>query len=546
MNWEKLGSIVKITSGGTPRSNKSEFYDNGTIPWVRTGDLKPRVLFDVPGRITELGLKKSSAKVFPVNTVLVAMYGATIGQSSILGIEAATNQACAAFLPSSKINHEYLYFYLSSIKRELVGKGKGGGQPNISGKILKETKIPLPPLSDQIRIAKLLSRAEGLIEQRKESLLLLDEFVKRVFLDMFGGDVSQNPNNYPETTIGQLAREVKYGTSQSAKGGRYPYLRMNNLTYDGYWDFRKLKYIDINENEVHKYVLRSGDLVFNRTNSKELVGKTGVYESEKEMIIAGYLIRVRFKKETNPWYVWGFLNSHFGKQRLFTLCRNIVGMANINAKELQSLPILLPPIELQDRFATIIRKVQNEKINFRNSLDSLQELFNSLSQRAFQGDLDLSKVPLSETPTSSQEADLPMDSATNLVDFTAESFSWLGRGLKTLVEVLKAEKAGTPLSDEAIRRIKAKFDEKHRPKVKAWVENWMGPLRGKNSFADLLQNFYLKEDEIWGEEEVYYEDVVASLKEFLSGDEYATLRQVFDEESGEIKFILNETPPLKA
>jgi type I restriction enzyme S subunit len=141
MKFERLGDIVTITSGGTPLTSKREYYDNGTIPWVKTGDLKVRHLSKVSDKITQLGLENSSAKIFPVNTVLVAMYGATIGACSILKIEAATNQACAALLPSEKINHDYLFFYLNSIKQELINKGIGGGQPNISATILKNTKV---------------------------------------------------------------------------------------------------------------------------------------------------------------------------------------------------------------------------------------------------------------------------------------------------------------------------------------------------------------------------------------------------------------------
>ena len=118
MKFEKLGNIVSISSGGTPLTSKSEYYNNGTIPWVKTGDLKVRHLINIPDKITQLGLENSSAKLFPVNSVLIAMYGATIGACSILKIKAATNQACAALLPNEKVNHEFLYFYLLSIRGE--------------------------------------------------------------------------------------------------------------------------------------------------------------------------------------------------------------------------------------------------------------------------------------------------------------------------------------------------------------------------------------------------------------------------------------------
>lgn len=254
-------------------------------------------------------------------------------------------------------------------------------------------EIPFPPLHDQIRIAHLLSKVEGLIAQRKQHLQQLDDLLKSVFLEMFGDPV-RNEKRWEPTTIGDLAIEVKYGTSASAQGGQYKYLRMNNITQDGYWDFGSLKYIDVDDKDFEKYSLRKGDLVFNRTNSKELVGKTAVYDRDEPVIIAGYLIRVRFKNETNPWFVWGHLNSKFGKTRLFNLCRNIVGMANINAKELQAIPILKPPIELQNQFAVIVEKVESIKARYQHSLTDLENLYGALSQKAFKGELDLSRVPL--------------------------------------------------------------------------------------------------------------------------------------------------------
>ena len=130
---KKIGDVFKVTSGGTPSRKKQEYYKNGTIPWVKTGDLKGKYANEPKEYITELALANSSAKIFPKNTVLLAMYGASIGACSILKIAAATNQACGAILPSEKCDHVYLYYYLKSINKELISKGVGGAQPNISG-----------------------------------------------------------------------------------------------------------------------------------------------------------------------------------------------------------------------------------------------------------------------------------------------------------------------------------------------------------------------------------------------------------------------------
>ncbi|MFV8367597.1 restriction endonuclease subunit S [Flavobacterium sp. XS1P27] len=387
MELKRLGDIIKITSGGTPLTSKREYYDDGKIPWAKTGDLKVRHLSKIPDSISQLGLDNSSAKIFPINTVLIAMYGATIGNCSILKTSAATNQACAALLPNEEVNEEFLFFFLSSIKSELIKKGVGGGQPNISATILKDIKIPFPSLTDQIRIAQILTQAENLITQRKESISLLDELLKSTFLEMFG-DPSFNQNKFPQGKIRDVVYEVKYGTGKPAEiNGIYPYLRMNNITSNGYMDFSTLKYINLEKNEEPKYLVKKGDLLFNRTNSKELVGKTGIYNETSQMVIAGYLIRVRTNEKANPWFLWGYLNSLHGKKTLFSMCKSIVGMANINAQELQEIKIVIPPIELQNQFAAIVEKVETVKSEYQASLTELENMYGVLSQKAFKGEL---------------------------------------------------------------------------------------------------------------------------------------------------------------
>lgn len=300
-----------------------------------------------------------------------------------------------------KLDAKYLFYLVWSRRFRYLGQKAmtgAAGQRRVPTDFLKNYEIPLPPLDDQKRIAHLLGKVEGLIARRKQHLQQLDDLLKSVFLEMFGDPV-RNEKGWERTTIGELATEVKYGTSASAQGGPYKYLRMNNITQEGHWDFDSLKYIDVAEKDFEKYSLRKGDLVFNRTNSKELVGKTAVYDLDEPVIIAGYLIRVRFDEQTNPWFVWGHLNSRYGKTRLFNLCRNIVGMANINAKELQAIPILNPPSDLQNQFAAIVEKVEGLKSRYQQSLTDLESLYGALSQKAFKGELDLSRVLLpAESP----------------------------------------------------------------------------------------------------------------------------------------------------
>lgn len=291
----------------------------------------------------------------------------------------------------AKIYPKYFFYRLHLLHtrgRTLKYQNKTTGIINLKLDNYLEEKIDIPDLSEQIHISELLSKAESLISQRKKSIHLLDEFLKSTFLEMFG-DPSTNRMKFQRGTIRDLVKEVKYGTSCPAEEqGMFPYLRMNNITTEGYMDYSKLKYINVDIIEKEKYSVKKGDLLFNRTNSKELVGKTGIFNLESEMIIAGYLIRVRTNEKANPWYLWGYLNSLHGKQTLFGMCKSIVGMANINAKELQNIKILMPPVKLQNQFSQIVEKTETLKTQYKRSLEELEKLYCCLSQKAFKGELE--------------------------------------------------------------------------------------------------------------------------------------------------------------
>lgn len=200
----KLGEVFTIASGGTPDKKKPFYYENGTIPWVKTGDLKTQYVPEGIECITEEGLDNSSAKLFPPNTVLVAMYGATIGACSILPYEAATNQACAAFLPNENVLPTYLYYFLSSKREQFVKDGVGGAQPNISAGYLKNVQFGLIPMQQQIDIVEKLDKVEKLIALRKEQLAKLDELVKARFVELFG-DCLTNPKGWKTKYLEDIA-----------------------------------------------------------------------------------------------------------------------------------------------------------------------------------------------------------------------------------------------------------------------------------------------------------------------------------------------------
>lgn len=244
--------------------------------------------------------------------------------------------------------------------------------------------IALPSIDEQRHINVILDKANSLRSKRHQAIRLADDFLRSVFLDMFG-DSDSNPKGFPLGTVRDLVASANYGTSEKANetSGRLPILRMNNITYAGGLDLSSLKYVDLDERTQDKYMAVKGDLLFNRTNSKELVGKTAVYDREEPMAIAGYLVRVRMNEHGNPHYVSGYLNSAHGKKTLQGRAKSIVGMANINAQEMQNIPLLLPPVALQEKYALIVQATNERLKKFHAFSQEADALHAALSQRFF-------------------------------------------------------------------------------------------------------------------------------------------------------------------
>ena len=214
-----------------------------------------------------------------------------------------------------------------------------------SAKITLSLPIFLPPLDEQRRIVGILDRAAKIERLRTQVAHRLREIIPALFVRMFGDPV-ENPMRWKVHALGDFCTLTQYGTSRKAndRSEGVPVLRMGNITYRGDLDCTDLKCVTLSESEFRKYALRPGDILFNRTNSKELVGKTGIWDGRFEAVAASYFIRLRLDEtRVMPNYVWAFLNSAAMKTRLFAMARGAIGQANINAKELRSLPLPVPP-----------------------------------------------------------------------------------------------------------------------------------------------------------------------------------------------------------
>ena len=174
----KIGEIFTTSSGGTPLKSNAQYYENGSIPWLKSGEVAQGHIYRSEEFITEDGLKNSSAKVFPINTVLVAMYGATAGYVGLLKFKAATNQAICGIFPNEKIVSEFLYYFLREKRDYFVKLSSGGAQPNISQTIIKNLEIPLPPLEVQKKIVAGIEKEQKFTDVIKELIKLYEEKIK--------------------------------------------------------------------------------------------------------------------------------------------------------------------------------------------------------------------------------------------------------------------------------------------------------------------------------------------------------------------------------
>lgn len=374
-----LGEITETVMGQAPPGTTCNKDGEGTI-FVKAGEFSE--IEPIVREWTTAPLKFAKR-----GDVLVCVVGATAGKIN-LGIDCAIGRSVAAVRPDPKrLDTGYLHHFLRTRTDHLRGASQGLAQGVITREMISKIEIPLCSLDEQRRIAAILDNASALTSKRKRAIGLLANLTQSIFLDIFG-DPEANPKAWKRGRVADLLEGTQYGTSDKAgEKGRYPILRMGNITDRGRMDFDDLKYIDLNERDVEKFTVRRGDILFNRTNSAELVGKTAVYERDERFAFAGYLVRARPKSGVSPHYISGYLNSSHGKATLRGMAKSIVGMANINAKEMAAIPILLPDPGAQKLYEEAVLSIERNRSALEQHMTSLNVLLSSLQSRAFSGDL---------------------------------------------------------------------------------------------------------------------------------------------------------------
>ena len=358
----KLSEIALVSAGQGAPQGDSSYCESGT-PFVKAGNLQELsngASIDAIQKVSNEVAATHGLKLQRKGSVLFAKSGMSClkGYVYVLPEDAYIVSHLACVTPMG-VDSDYLCYYFRFHRpNKLV---KDAAYPSISLADIGCLEIEIPEGNEVTQIVDALKRVESIINLHCQRLTVLDTLIKARFVEMFG-TFPTNEKGWKTGTIRDLVTDVRYGSCRKAAdgdSGQYSYLRMNNITYEGELDISDIKTIDIPDEELPKCTVRRGDVLFNRTNSKELVGKTCVYNRDEMMVLAGFVIRVRLNGRMLPEMLSAFLNTSFSKQMLLGLCKAAIGQANINAQEMQNIGIYIPPIECQKEFVDF--KAQADK-----------------------------------------------------------------------------------------------------------------------------------------------------------------------------------------
>ena len=376
-----LGELCKMDRQGL-RSNDPVASRLPFIGVEHVGKGTGIIDFDNGSRI---GSRKSTTFRFDKRHVLYAKLRPYLNKVATPNFAGRCSTELVPLLPRDGIDRSFLAHLLrrQATVDFVMSSVTGSRMPRTDMKALLSMPVPLPPLDDQRRVADILNRAAKIEQMRRQAEKQMREFIPAMFVKLFGDPV-QNPMGWDVESLGNLAVHTQYGTSKKAndRSEGIPLLRMGNVTYDGYLACAELKYVKLSAIERSKYALRTGDILFNRTNSKELVGKTGVWDGRFPAVAASYFIRVRLDEtRVCPIYIWAFMNSNAMKHLLFSMARGAIGQANINAKELHSLTVPIPSLAHQFRFAELVETMCYTRTMAGGATDTAVALSKTLMSR---------------------------------------------------------------------------------------------------------------------------------------------------------------------
>lgn len=400
--WATAGEIAKIVGGGTPSSKVDDNFSEVGIPWITPADLTGYKESHISrGRrdLSEKGFLGSGAQVIPAGSVLFSSR-APIGYCVIASNDVTTNQGFKSLVLRGGIVPEYVRYYLLGSKEYAESKASGTTFMELSGARVSELAVPVAPLEEQRRV---VAKIDGLTARTARSAaelarvpLLIARYKQRLLALAFLGDLTaswRNANGLSEPVeveLSEVAKGFSYGSSaKSSPTGKIPVLRMGNIQ-DGKLDWTNLVFSS-DKAEISKYRLVAGDILFNRTNSPELVGKTALYKGERPAIYAGYLIRIQCTDRLLPEFLAYCLNGPSARAYCWQVKTDGVSQSNINAKKIAAFRFLLPgraeQAEIVRRIGSAFSWLDRVAADYANAANLLSKLDGAIIDKAFRGGL---------------------------------------------------------------------------------------------------------------------------------------------------------------
>lgn len=385
-----VGSVCVFLNGGTPSRSVARYFD-GDVPWITGADIIGPTVDQARSFISEEAIRDSATNLVPAGTVLLVTR-TSVGKVAIAGMPLCFSQDITALTPDPrKVDIGYLVHFLRTKRPHLERAARGATIKGVTREVVADIPVTLPALPEQRRIAGVLDQAEALRAKRRTALAELDTLAQTIFLDIFG-EPATNPKGWPTKVLGDLVSAgPQNGLYKPASdyGLGTPILRIDAF-YDGIvTDLASLKRVRISDEERTLFGLHPGEIVINRVNSREYLGKSAVIPALNEPTVFESNM-MRFDVHRNilkPAFLIQYLQTSFIRSRILQSAKDAINQSSINQQDVKAFPVFVPSMAAQELFAQrLASTVRLDAVN-RDSLAELDSLFTSLQYRAFRAEL---------------------------------------------------------------------------------------------------------------------------------------------------------------
>ena len=372
MIYKTIEELTTVVTGGTPSTSKAEYWENGNIPWLQSGCCQNCDVNQADKFISQSGYDNSSTQVMPVNTVMIALTGATAGKVGYLNIEACGNQSITGIFPCEELNPRFLFYFLISQRRKVLVECVGGAQAHISQGYVKKIKVPVYSKSIQERIVNIMNICSKNIKHYEMILKEYDELIKARFIEMFGEPVS-NDKGWVKDSVERLCREIYGGGTPSKshpeyyEGGEIPWITSKDMKTDILIDSQ----IHINEDGVANSTARIVP-----SNSVIMVIRSGILKHT--LPIAINAVPVTVNQDLKVFVAGNRIVTKFLAYQFKMMERDIlsgvraVTADNIEFDALKRRKLIVPPMELQQEFADFVEQIDKSRFDIKKSIIELE------------------------------------------------------------------------------------------------------------------------------------------------------------------------------